>query len=135
MYLLSIRLVCCYMKHIMVDLHDLDDDDELSYYYVSFWLKTCHIILELLRKTLNLDDVVSKDKTIQTNESHAFDKTDRPLVITNIDRLIYWENIYIVLFSLVMKFFFITFVKLFWPIIRLILILSYILWIFIFIFG
>jgi hypothetical protein len=40
-----------------------------------------------------------------------------------------------VLFSLVMKFFFITFVKLFWPIIRLILILSYILWIFIFIFG
>lgn len=89
MYLLSIRLVCCYMKHIMVDLHDLDDDDELSYYYVSFWLKTCHIILELLRKTLNLDDVVSKDKTIQTNESHAFDKTDRPLVITNIDRLIY----------------------------------------------
>jgi len=60
----------------MVDLHDFEDDDELAYYYESFWLKTCYIILELLRETLNLDDVVSKNKATQTSGSHTIDKTD-----------------------------------------------------------
>jgi hypothetical protein len=63
------------------DLCDLDDDnDGLTCYYASFWYKTCNI-LDLLGETLSLKDVISKDETTQTGESHAIVKLAHALVV------------------------------------------------------
>ena len=60
----------------MINLHDLDDDDGLSHYYVFFWFKTCRTTLYLFGKTLSLYDVVSKDETTKIDESRDIDEAD-----------------------------------------------------------
>jgi hypothetical protein len=60
-------------RRVAANLHD-HDDDGLTHYYVYFLFETCRTTLDLLRETLSLDNVVSKDKTIQISESCAIDE-------------------------------------------------------------
>jgi len=60
----------------MVDLLDLNDDDRLVHYYVSFWFKTYRTTLDLFGETLSLHIVVLKDEITQINESCAIDEAD-----------------------------------------------------------
>jgi hypothetical protein len=60
----------------MVDLLDLNDDDRLSYYYVSFWFKTYRTTLDLFGEILSLHIVVLKDEITQIDESRAIDEAD-----------------------------------------------------------
>jgi hypothetical protein len=63
-------------RRVIADLRDLKDDDGQTHYYAYFWFKTCHTTLKLLGETLSLDDIVLKDETTLTSESHVIDEFD-----------------------------------------------------------
>jgi len=63
-------------RFAMVDLLDLNDDDRLAYYYVSFWFKTYRTTLDLFGEILSLHIVVLKDEITQIDESRAIDEAD-----------------------------------------------------------
>jgi hypothetical protein len=75
-------------RYVVTDLCDLDDDNGLARYYTFSWLETCRTTLDLLRETLNLDDVVSEDEITQTTGSRAIKLTHPFVVVEDINRLI-----------------------------------------------
>jgi len=60
-------------RRVTADLRDLDDDDGLAR-YVSFLLEICHTTLDLLGKTLSLNDIILGDETTQSGESRAINE-------------------------------------------------------------
>jgi hypothetical protein len=61
-------------RRVTADLRDLDDDDGLARYYVSFLLEICHTTLDLLGETLSLNDIILGDETTQLGESRAINE-------------------------------------------------------------